>query len=283
MSRTGAQLDYLLSQAEVLTEVQSGSKTSFSELEELRSTLTRLRQKHGVTKRQLVGTLGTSTVRSLIQSRLIEEKPGVSPEEMSQTVEATIQKIIRTNLDHTLGQLSIAHRLTGKTMFQLDNRIGIRFETFYNSQFQKSFYVLFDYDPKTKALFVFKHSIPYFIPLESISERFLNKSIKLFSEALSDYLNAHVSRKQQFLSLKSLLDDEAKFQCNDSCDFLEFTHTYQNRSYEFKVIYDDLKNTTPSRVAVFTVTKAQEKQRWRQFETEFMKSTLENAFNDIFG
>ena len=113
------------------------------------------------------------------------------------------------------GDLFVAHRLAGCTVFNLsDNRIGLRFETSFAGnntacllfclhysrartcficcmcvrvvylcvhvgRYHESFFVLLSVvQQEPRRLALFKHTVPYFIPLPSLVDAHLNTDIK---------------------------------------------------------------------------------------------------------
>jgi len=281
-SLTGPQLDELLDQSQGLLGVQNGSGATFASKQDLQTTLTQLKQKHGVLKRKLIRARGTSNLRELIQYQMKEDQTELSDAQFSSITNKVLDRTITTNLDRTLGQIMVAHRLTGRSLFSVGNLVGIRFETFYRGQFHKSYYVLFDYKgPPQSKLVVWRHCIPYSIPLQLICDTFLNKSLRLFSDTLSEYLNAYTSRNQQFQALRSMIPLDQQFQCHDSLDFLQFTYHFKRRDYHFKLFYEDVNSCLPQRVTVHAIKEGQ-KQRWKKAETIFLKEDLDVAFEAIF-
>ena len=49
---------------------------------------------------------------------------------------------------------------------------------------------------------VYRHTLPYFMPVADIAERWLNDDMRHFVDEIGDMLNAFVSRRQQVNKLK---------------------------------------------------------------------------------
>ena len=109
----------------------------------------------------------------------------ISRESLEKACFRSLMSQLRNNAEANLTRrelenITVAYRLAGKTIFVFsDNRIGIRFETFFNGRFHESFFVVLDYDPKTEKIFVYKHTIPYFIPIHEIEQQYLNTNLQV--------------------------------------------------------------------------------------------------------
>jgi len=169
----------------------------------------------------------------------------------------------------------IAYRLVGVTLLKMDDLLAIRFDTFYENVFIKTFFVKFDMDKTTKMLVVRQHTIPYFIPLGDICLKFLNYDVKVFAECLSKYLNAFVNRQQQSVLLQSI--DVSNFTASDSYDYLQFQLSLFKWIFHCKLIFDDLSSTTPNRVVIYRINEENRKMRFELIEKKLAVPNFSQA------
>jgi hypothetical protein len=55
----------------------------------------------------------------------------------------------------------------------------MRLDTFYENMFVKTYFLFLDLDENDDSLVITRHTVPYFVPLGSLTERFLNLDIKV--------------------------------------------------------------------------------------------------------
>ena len=80
--------------------------------------------------------------------------------------------------------------------------IRICWDTFNEGQYCKPYYMEVETrGGKEGGLSITHHSVPYFVPLDELSED-LNKDIAVFVQRVRDYLNAYVCRRQQAFQLQ---------------------------------------------------------------------------------
>eukprot|EP01126_Amoeba_proteus_P042035 TRINITY_DN4551_c0_g1_i1.p1 TRINITY_DN4551_c0_g1~~TRINITY_DN4551_c0_g1_i1.p1 ORF type:complete len:197 (+),score=41.18 TRINITY_DN4551_c0_g1_i1:514-1104(+) len=186
-----------------------------------------------------------------------------------------LNRIMVQNGKEKVNQIVAVHRFAGKTIFKMgDKQLGLRIETVYEGAYGQAYYVVIDYDKCEKSIFIAKHTLPYFIPLARISQKFLNSNFRIFANVVSDYLNAFVSRQQQLYRLQSHVEG---IETSESYDYITFKLTRQNRIYEFKVIYDDLVATVPSRTSILVGGK-----RCRRMERVMRENPLDKGFSILF-
>jgi len=284
-SATGEHLDQLLQQAETLSEIQKGTTQSFQETRELQVTYMQLCQKRDKLKADLhlqeTKTIGD---RLLEQWQQAEEEKGsyIPPLADEETKAMVIESTYQQQQTLKVEDFKIAYRLIGKTLFYVkdSNQIGIRFDTFFGGKYHECYYAIIDFDYSTNQLVLYKHTIPYFIPLDTIKARFLNTNIKLFVDAVSDYLNAFVARREQVLMLQQEAKEIEDFKVSEASDFVRFRATYQERTYHCKVSWD-LRSQYPKEVVISTFIDDKRK-RWRALEKTFAINTLKKAYFQFF-
>ncbi|NXK46163.1 CENPO protein, partial [Chauna torquata] len=101
-----------------------------------------------------------------------------------------------------------------------------------------------------------RHSVPIFIPLEQIANKYLQTDIGRFLSVLSDHLNAYAGRRYQADQLEEHFSDliEGTLQRNSLCNLLVFNYNVSRDSKTFpfsaKLLYGDLCCSLPTEVIV---------------------------------
>ncbi|XP_068747910.1 centromere protein O-like isoform X3 [Montipora capricornis] len=153
-----------------------------------------------------------------------------------------------------LVDLCDAYRLTGISVaLQGAKRTCFRCETFFNARYHEPYYI--EVDLEDNELKINKHTVPYFIPIDTISQRYLNTDIKKFFMVISEHLNAYVARREQVQlcqeQYKEKLEDEIS--CSPAHDYVQFkTKSLDgvDKGVVVKLIYDKLTLTRPSTVEI---------------------------------
>ncbi|CAG8634910.1 6186_t:CDS:2 [Cetraspora pellucida] len=201
--------------------------------------------------------------------------------------EKIVQEMLRVSKRRECEEFLRAYRLTGKTIFTLkENRVGLRFETFYGGQYREPYYVILSQDEENDQLSVFKHTIPHFIPLNELESDYLNKDLDKFVNSLHDYLQAFVTRREE---AKIMQQDVgvSNLRSNNAYNSIDFSVRLKESVIEFSLTYKNLKLSIPTDVVMYQVTEDAEKsvsrrQRLRRREKEFLQQNLVNAFNNMF-
>ena len=145
------------------------------------------------------------------------------------------------------------YRLTGLAFVLLDDsRVRFCLDTFYRGQYFEPFYIEIQIqDEKIKIL---KHTIPFFIPLGDIHQKYEKSSdIKELLAVVSGLLKAFVSRRQQCAQIK---ENNEGYSVEDlyttpAFDFVKFTLKFSSDDlpdFEVKLEYSDLNDTLPKDV-----------------------------------
>jgi len=162
-----------------------------------------------------------------------------------------VKKVLENIESSSKENILLAYRFTGKSMFPLDdNKMGIRLDTFFGGKYQDKYYVILGYDKHNSKICIYKHSIPNFIPLHTIVDKYLNINIRKFMDVLSDYLNAYVARRGQVLQLNNNIEDVTT-KSNDAYDFCHITY----KNHVFILNYDNLDKSLPTKVKVKVTEK----------------------------
>ena len=197
-----------------------------------------------------------------------------------------------------------AYRLAGKSVFLVDDdKVGIRFETFYQGAFFESYYVILAMDPESGEPSVFRHSLPHFLPLADLEEAYLASNIATFVEKVSDVLHAFVARREHVKALKDAHPDAVKDVATTlAFDVVQFTGTVPDSAttpypISFQLIFDDLAKDIPSRVAATPANprkrraevakgdtgliRESSRKRLKSLEHPFFQSPLPDAFASL--
>lgn len=133
-----------------------------------------------------------------------------------------------------------------------------------------------------KKLRVFKHTIPYFVPLKRLEARFLKKSVKTFSDCVHEYCRAYTARRAMVTRLKQVIDPSiTDLVTSDAFDYVIFRKHYRGYPFEIRLIYETPRDTMPSRCTVF-VDDGVRKRRIENAEKPFRKYPLHIAYRISF-
>lgn len=79
--------------------------------------------------------------------------------------------------DSCVQEIVSYYRLNGITVFDYKKKYsGVRIETFYNGMYKEPYHILF---LKSKPGKIDSHSIPPFIPVDVLAQKFLPENIKV--------------------------------------------------------------------------------------------------------
>ncbi|NXP45277.1 CENPO protein, partial [Heliornis fulica] len=160
--------------------------------------------------------------------------------------------------------------------------------TAYEGTYFDSYYLDLFIKPQ---VWIHRHSIPPFIPLEQIAKKYLKTDIKRFMAVLSDHLNAYVGRRYQAEQLQEHFSDwiEGALQRNSLCNLLVFNYTVARESKAFpfsvRLLYGDLCCSLPTEVVVSCASDAPASlAEMAAAHSDLFRSTaLHKAFRSIQG
>ncbi|XP_015754730.1 PREDICTED: centromere protein O-like [Acropora digitifera] len=124
---------------------------------------------------------------------------------------------------HLLLDLCDAYRLTGISIAsQEDSSTCFRCDTFFNARYHEPYYI--EVDLEDSNLKIHKHTVPFFIPIDSIAQNYLNTDIKKFFMVLSEHLNAFVARREQVQLCQENHKDRLQngISCSPAHDYVHF-------------------------------------------------------------
>ncbi|GBC10745.1 hypothetical protein RclHR1_09870004 [Rhizophagus clarus] len=251
-------------------------------IEELKDELQKLEKERDERKLMFENTKKSHSLRDVIDKENIDDNMTMSQNELQNHM---IKEILQDGGDREYQNILNAYRLTGKTIFPVkDNRIGLRFETFYNAKFLEPYYIILDQNQENEQLSIFRHTLPHFIPLDELEVTYLNKDMNKFANVVDDYLQAFVTRREEVLTLTKL---NRKPRTNNAYTSIEFTVFLKanNDRVDITLTYEDLKSFIPTSAAIYLTREGTENKRIRlqKREREFLQAKLTDAFEKVFG
>ncbi|KAJ5072236.1 inner kinetochore subunit mal2 [Anaeramoeba ignava] len=186
----------------------------------------------------------------------------------------------------------LLERISGCQIYQYDKKqLAICFDIFYNGKFINEFLVILQFNHENDSLEIFKHSLPYFIPIENISVQFLNKNFHKFKTIVKRYLDSFVARKQQMIELENQLK---KLEINDisissqseSYNFISISldkhyfpdllisrkknqeHEIQSLGFQINLFYEKLDFELPTKIEMIEILEDHSKFRLKSTELD---------------
>jgi len=204
------------------------------------------------------------------------------------TLKQTVLTAARLLHKRKLADLCDAYRLTGISIVSQEaKRTCFRCETFFNCRYHEPYYV--EVELRDNTLEIHKHTVPYFIPIDTISQQYLNSDIKKFFMVISEHLNAFVARREQVHLCEEQHKDrlEGEISCSPAHDFIQLKTKNvdgQDKGVVVKLTYDRLTVTRPSGVELLTEGENTSTfRRGLQAKTKLFKDLyLHQAFAESF-
>lgn len=158
--------------------------------------------------------------------------------------------------------------------------------------YNKRFYVWLESDTVTKQLRVFKHTLPYFVPIKQLEEQHLVKNVRHFVRALSVYINAFVARRAQAMSLNQQPHMES-IETSPAFDYMCFSFKSLDYGSVRVNLKFELERSRPSEVHASFLdppkrlrnpqTAESERLEWKMHVEESIKSLpLVEAYTQLF-
>ncbi|KNC49538.1 uncharacterized protein AMSG_05566 [Thecamonas trahens ATCC 50062] len=303
-------LTALVDNVNALAAVQTNNKEMFSSLRAMQEEARRLQKKHDelVVRLRNVRRRSEATVRAQVAAGA-EVVAGAGEGEgeggLVKAVEGDALEKLQDDVAQRVGEradedLLQAYRLAGKSVFPVgDDKLGIRFETFYQGAFFESYFVILALDEEAgKPPSVFRHTLPHFLPLDAVASEFLGKSVATFIEKVSDLLHAFVARREHVRVLQEMHGElVSNVATTLAFDVVQFTGVVPSgdgdtagAQAEFQIVYDKLDDELPSRAAVNQVPSRKRRaetltssgepaaKRLKGLERVFLESALPDAY-----
>ena len=204
------------------------------------------------------------TVSSLIE--LVQDPTRVLAHEFDDMTKEVFAKMMSTVESCCLREAMSYHRLAGRSIFNFKgNRSCIRLETFYNRTYKESYYILYDknqthYSKSIKRIsrsVIEHHTIPIFIHLNVLEEKFLPDNFDTFIRIVHDQLQAYVTKREilkEVAQLKKLNAIEIKYQ-SESLHRVEIkvVNVYK-QSMLVDISFEDKSSAYPTNVIIRDIT-----------------------------
>ncbi|RKP04995.1 Cenp-O kinetochore centromere component-domain-containing protein [Thamnocephalis sphaerospora] len=179
--------------------------------------------------------------------------------------------------------LVVAHRLTGRSV--LDNmkpdEVGLRLDTFYRGTYYEPYYVIMRQTQSRRVpLKVAKHTIPIFIPVVALEEKYLKDDPEAFIRELEIYLLAYVSRRQQVEETRAAIQG-CTIWVEDSFCYITLDFATDTTTITIRMVYKDLRQVRPSMVNIAVGGDDEEYYRWAQYEELFLRHTIPVALTKM--
>ncbi|NXT37083.1 CENPO protein, partial [Pelecanoides urinatrix] len=183
----------------------------------------------------------------------LQQKRQLGKEEVvSDPAQPRAQAVLEWKIKSVKAMLEVFY-LTGISGKLTKRGVCFCISTAYEGTYLDSYYLDLLAKPEVQ---IHRHSVPIFIPLEQIAQKYLQTDIRRFLSVLSDHLNAYVGRRYQADQLQEHFSDqiEGTLQRNSLCDLLVFNYNVSSKSKTFpfnvRLLYRDLCRSLPTEVVV---------------------------------
>ncbi|XP_019392779.1 PREDICTED: centromere protein O [Crocodylus porosus] len=181
-----------------------------------------------------------------------QEEATSSSAEPVQTAKMREQVLLQWKVENVEAMLHVFY-LTGISGKLTKHGVCFCLSTAYDGNYLDSYYL--DIVIK-QPVRIRRHSVPIFIPLKQIAEKYLQTDIRCFLTTLSAHLNAYVGRKYQADYLQKHFSAflGRHWQTNSLCNRLTFNYhvTTESSTFPFRVklVYGDLDRSLPTEASV---------------------------------
>jgi len=263
-----------------LTEHMESKRKLQERFRELTRQTIELRKKYGIVKRKLERRNSLITVYEKFGKK---GKP-VTKKNMESGMKK-VKELIKKKEGYKEDMTLLANRCVGKTMFLLeDEKVGLRLDTFFGGEFQERYYVILSYDAGKSKMFVYRHTVPFFIPLKKIEEQYLNTNLRQFVDVLHNHLMAFVNRRGYIENLhKNVIEGLIVGQSNLSYDYLNIKYKMSDdlgfeRILDVNLDYGDSDKSLPTGVEVNLIKQNTNTiERKEKFEPFFKENEIIDA------
>ncbi|KFQ36873.1 Centromere protein O, partial [Mesitornis unicolor] len=183
----------------------------------------------------------------------LQEKRQLGKEEVaSGSAQPSAQAMLEWKLRSVKAMLQIFY-LTGISGKLTKRGVCFCISTAYESTYLDSYHLDLLTKPEVR---IYRHSVPIFIPLEQIAQKYLQTDIRRFLSVLSDHLNAYAGRRYQADQLQEHFSDqiEGTLQRNSLCNLLVFNYNVSRKSQTFpfnaRLLYGDPCCSLPTEAIV---------------------------------
>lgn len=210
-----------------------------------------------------------------MENKVIAHKTKSLTDEMVDKVPLVVRK-------RKLALLQVTQAICGFSCFPHGEELVIRLETCFQGVYYEHYQIYLALD-KSEKLKIPHHTIPYFIPLETIKAKYLNSDIKTFIHIISEYLNCYVSRRQQLMQLSDGVKVKLRrLQTSNASDYTIIEVEHEDNKYFLQIYYEDMLVTYPTRVDIVTLDETRRKKKITKFDSFFLENRLLQAMELAF-
>ncbi|XP_064597425.1 centromere protein O-like [Liolophura sinensis] len=163
----------------------------------------------------------------------------------------TVTSVWKSRLDECLK----IYRLTGISASSLDETsMLVRFDTSFEGQFHEPYFLEL---VKTHRMMIRQHTIPAFVPVQWLVERYFPDSLQAFLRLISDHLVAFVRRRedlkraQELLQIRGYIIGEISYTLAvDVVQFHTERDTLAGPALDVVLRFNDLLHLTPSSASI---------------------------------
>jgi hypothetical protein len=280
------------SQCEVLAEIQQRAVRDARGAADRRAALRGFQLRHTSSSRETAAKLGKTVGALLATSSGVEDAQAADAAvaaDLPAALAASLKEaVVADSLVRASNELFTAYRLAGRTMFRVEGAsvIGVQFETMFGGVYGDTFFVFLSPSSTDTGHFsLFRHTLPYAVPVVSLAAQFLGTTsddrsdVAGFLDAVGVYCDALVARQQQAATLASYKG--VSVQVSASADYVRFSAKLRRkRRLEGLLAYDALDQAAPTRVELYSFDsrRPDDRQRLPDLEPLFRSQYLHDAF-----
>ncbi|NXN99967.1 CENPO protein, partial [Rhinopomastus cyanomelas] len=196
--------------------------------------------------------------RDELRHKVNLQQKGLGKGVVSDPAQPRAQAVLEWKIESIKAMLQVFY-LTGISGKLTPQGVCFCISTAYEGTYLSFYYLDLLIKPKVH---IHRHSIPIFIPLEQIAEKYLQTDVRRFLSVLSDHLNAYAGRKYQADQLQEHFSDqiEGTLQRNSLCNLLVFNYNIVRKSETFpfsvRLLYSDPCCSLPTEVMVSCAPEA---------------------------
>lgn len=173
-----------------------------------------------------------------------------SDESRKGTEEETLREMEKLKELH---HVALGHRLTGVSVYSVDRgKAVVCFDNSYKNQFYKSDYVEL-IQRGDGSLTLGSYTVPCFIPMTQLAEKYLKDDLQLFVSSISDHLFAYITRKEELKMATEMFEeseDWLKVEATEPADYVKIIIGKPDSAVLLKIelLYESLLQVLPSKV-----------------------------------
>ncbi|KAK9239913.1 Cenp-O kinetochore centromere component-domain-containing protein, partial [Lipomyces kononenkoae] len=164
------------------------------------------------------------------------------------------------------------YRLAGVTAFKVrdpsangkGDLLGIRIECFALKKFAAPHYILLSVNGKTDSYELYKHTVPLYIPLASLANKYLNKDLRVFVRAVRKEIIMDVNKRTHLSCLPNVVAIEA----DDACELVKLEFDFPKHGACIAYLRCDMVDIKSAVVTKFLQQHTDDPEMDHEFEDE---------------